>query len=122
MMEQLAIEGLPDNVVAIEVDGKVSRDDYERVLDPLVEQALRNSDKVRCLYVLGPDFEHYTLASLWEDTKVGVEHWRHWERIACVSDAGWVTHGVHAFGWLIPGAIRVFPSDQVDAAAKWVSA
>lgn len=115
------IEGLPSNVIGIEADGKVSREDYEQVLDPLVEQALAEHDKVRCLYVLGPDFERYTLGAAWQDAKVGVEHWKHWERIACVSDAGWVTHGIHAFGWMVPGAIRVFPTDQLQVAVAWVS-
>ncbi len=116
------IEGLPDNVIGFEAEGRVTREDYERVMIPVVEKAIREHGKVRCLYVLGPEFERYTMGSLWQDAKVGVEHLRSWERIACVSDADWMGHAVHAFGWMFPGAIRHFSLDEIDAAKEWVAA
>jgi hypothetical protein len=43
-----------------------------------------------------------------------------WKRIAIVSDADWLEHSVKAFGWLIPGEIKVFDTDDVDDAKEWL--
>ena len=116
------IEGLPEQVVGIRASGKVTRDDYEQVFIPKVDSVLQSHDRVRILYVLGDDFDGYSLGAMWDDTKVGAEHLRAWERIAVVTDVDWVEHAVKAFGWMIPGKVRVFDDDDLDDAREWVAA
>jgi hypothetical protein len=58
---------------------------------------------------------------VWEDTKLGAGSLRSWERIAVVTDAEWIQHGVKAFGWMIPGEVRVFPGRDLDEATAWVT-
>ena len=48
------------------------------------------------------------------------QHPKAWKRIAIVSDADWLEHSVKAFGWLIPGEIKVFDTDDVDDAKEWL--
>ena len=81
------IEDLPAGVVGVEAHGKVTTDDYERVLVPAVETALRGGGKVRLLYVFGTDFPDSSAGAAWQDTKLGLGHLRSWERIAIVGDA-----------------------------------
>lgn len=45
-----------------------------------------------------------------------------WKKIAIVSDAEWLEHSVKVFGWLIPGEIKVFDTDEVHDARKWLVA
>ncbi|WP_422302220.1 STAS/SEC14 domain-containing protein, partial [Candidatus Binatus sp.] len=45
-----------------------------------------------------------------------------WERVAVVTDVAWIRHAVGAFRLLMPGAMRVFPSDQASEARKWIVA
>ena len=48
------IADLPDGVVGVDAHGKVTADDYEKVLIPAVEAAKREwRDRVGLLYVLG---------------------------------------------------------------------
>jgi hypothetical protein len=115
------IEGLPSQVVGFEAVGQVESADYENVLDPAVEQALQTHDKLRLLYVLGEEFTGYTGGAMWEDTKLGGEHWRSWEKIAVVTDEAWIGNGVKALGWMIPGQVRVFPTGGLDDAKAWVA-
>ena len=75
---------MPGGVLAFEAHGEVTGDDYENVLVPAVRDELAGHDKIRCLYVLGSDFTGYDGAALWDDTKVGLDHWGAWERIALV--------------------------------------
>jgi uncharacterized protein YlzI (FlbEa/FlbD family) len=50
------IESFPDNVVALVAKGQVTKKDYEQVLIPKVEAALKRHDKIRLYYELGSQF------------------------------------------------------------------
>lgn len=110
-----------DNVLAFTATGKVTGADYESTLIPAVEEALNKYDKLRLLYQLGPDFESYDLEAMWDDTKVGMEHITHWEKIAVVTDEKWVVRSVKAFGFMIPGEVKVYSNAKFDTAMKWVA-
>jgi hypothetical protein len=117
------IPDLPPTVVGVEAHGKVTAEDYEKVLVPAVEAAHRASTegKVRVLYVLDADFPDFTAGASWEDTKLGLGHLRHWERIAVVSDADWLRRAIHLLRWAMPGEVRVFASEDLDDARRWVT-
>ena len=116
------IPGMPEGVVAFEAHGHVTGDDYDKVLVPAVQDELADRDKVRCLYVLGSDFTGYDGAALWDDTKIGLDHWGAWERIALVTDNGTYQGIVKAFGFLMPGRVKVFTLAERDAAVAWIAA
>ena len=40
-------------------------------------------------------------------------------RLAVVTDKDWMRHGIAAFGWLIPGEIRVFDPGELEQAKAW---
>jgi hypothetical protein len=115
------IEGLPSNVVGFEAVGRVDSADYQDVLDPAVTAALADHDKLRLIYVLGPDFADYSGGAMWEDTKVGVGHWSRWERIAVVTDKTPVKEGMKYFGWMVPGDLKVFSVAELDDAKAWAA-
>jgi hypothetical protein len=118
------IPDLPSNVVGVEADGKVTSEDYERLLVPAVEAARTASPegKVRVLYVLHDDFPDYTAGAIWEDTKLGLGHFRAWERIAVVCDADWLRKSLRAFAWMLPGEVKAFALDDLDDARAWITA
>lgn len=115
------IPGLPDNVVGFTAHGKVTGEDYESTLMPAVEAAFRKHDRVRLLYHLGSDFSGFDAAAMWDDTKIGLRHWRNWDRCAVVTDHEWLRHLTKAFGFVMPGEVRVFPDAEIEKARAWVS-
>jgi hypothetical protein len=116
------IENLPDNVLGFVAKGKLTGDDYDRILIPAVDQALASHDKIRLLYVLGEEFDGVTGGALWDDTKVGFSHITRWEKIAVVTDKEWLRHAVDIFGYLIPGEVKGFTSSELTDARAWVVA
>lgn len=80
------IDALPDGVIGIEAVGKVTSKDYEHVVAPAVDAALARHEEIRLLHVIGDRVERYTLAALWEDTRLGLSNVRAIERIAVVTD------------------------------------
>ncbi|MGH2885222.1 MAG: STAS/SEC14 domain-containing protein [Solirubrobacteraceae bacterium] len=118
------ISDLPSNVVGVEADGKVTSEDYEKLLVPAVDAARSASPegKVRVLYVLHDDFPDYTAGAIWEDTKLGLGRFRAWERIAVVCDAEWLRKSLRAFAWMLPGEVKTFDLDDLDDAREWITA
>jgi SpoIIAA-like len=116
------VEGFPEGVVGFAAKGRVTRQDYEHVLIPKVEGALRRHEKLRCYYELGSEFTGFEAGAMWEDFKIGVEHWSRWERVAVVTDIDWIRHTMSAFGFLMPGQVRVFATGQAAEARAWIAA
>lgn len=112
---------LPDRVLGLKASGQVSADDYKTVLVPAIEQKLTQHAKARLLYVLGDDFEGYTSGAAWEDAKVGMKHLTSFERVAVVTDVDWIEKMIKAFGFALPGEVRVFDDDDLDEARIWIS-
>lgn len=111
------VEGLPENVVGIVAKGRVTHEDRDNILKPLMEVSRKRNDKIRLYYELGCRFP----GAAWEDLSLGMDQIPQWERVAVVSDVGWVRHMVNALRFLIPGEIRVFTTDEADEGCAWIS-
>jgi hypothetical protein len=120
MLETIA--GLPGNVIAFAARGRVTKRDYDEVLTPAVEEALKHYPKVRCYYELGAGFSGMDAGAAWEDFKLGIGHLTRWEKVAVVTDVDWIRHTVNAFRFLLPGEIKVFSNSQAAEARAWVAA
>jgi len=117
-----ALTNFPDNVLAFVCHGHVTKADYESILTPAVEKALEDHEKIRLYYETAADFAGIDPSAVWEDTKVGLGHLSRWEKFAVVTDEEWITHTVKLFSFLMPGELRVFPSDESVRAREWVIA
>jgi hypothetical protein len=116
------LDGVPDNVLAVEAVGKVTEADYESVLAPAVRAKLDAHGKLRFVYVLGEEFDGWTMGAMWQDAQLGASDVKAWEKVAIVTDKDWPRHVVQAFGWMIPGDIRIFGLSDLDAATAWATA
>jgi hypothetical protein len=112
--------GLPSKIIIARASGTVTADDYERVLMPAVSAAAGNGDKMRLVYVLGEDFDGFEVSAALDDAKLGLQHWSDFERIAVVTDREPYRGLIKAFGFLIPGEVRVFDLADLDAAEAWI--
>lgn len=118
MIKQLA--DFPGNVVAFVCKGRVTKADYEAVLVPAVQNALRTHDKVRLYYETDADFAGLEPSAMWEDFKVGMEHLTRWERIAVVTDVEWIKHTVRFFAFLMPAKTKLFSRSEAAQAREWI--
>ena len=114
------LPNLPDNVIGIAASGQVEAKDYEYVLMPAVEAALQRHPKLRLLYRLGSDFEGFTPGAMWDDMKLGIGHLDRWEKIAVVTDVGWIAGGVRLFSFAMPCPVKVFAGNESAAAEAWI--
>ncbi|MDI2029989.1 STAS/SEC14 domain-containing protein [Saccharopolyspora sp. TS4A08] len=111
----------PAGVDAVKAIGTVSKEDYETVIEPLVDDARREGRRIRFLYEFGPEFQSFTPAAGWEDLKVGIGAMRLFEGCAIVSDTGWIRESTRLMGFLMPCPVRVFGSHDREEALRWLA-
>jgi hypothetical protein len=113
---------LPDYVVGISASGEIDAKDYETVLMPALDAALKRHNRIRVLYQLTPEFTGFTSGAMWDDFKLGLGHWTAWERIAVVTDLQWMAHATRMFAFLMPGEVKVFSNAELVEARRWIVA
>jgi SpoIIAA-like len=116
------IEGMPTGTVGLQASGKLSRNDYREVLEPVLREAV-DSGELRLVFVL-TDFEGLEPGAWIEDVKTGLRVWVRdhsaWKRFALVTDVEWVAKAMRAFAWMAPGEVSVYRLDQLEEAKRWV--
>src|ERR1700751_6050907 len=115
------LETFPAPVVAFLCSGPVTRSEYESVLIPAVRKSFETHQSVRLYYETTADFR-LSLPAAREDLKLGIQPFAHWERIAVVTDIDWIVHAIHAFRFLLPNRVKVFPSSAAALARAWIVA
>lgn len=113
------LDDMPDGVIGLEASGEVGADDYRDVMVPALTGALE-SGGVRLLYVVTEDTK-FTAGAAFADAKLGLGHLKGWERVAVVTDEDWLENSIKAFGWMMPGEVKVFDDDEVDEATAWLT-
>src|SRR6201981_1253080 len=112
------IDGLPGNIVGIAVSGRLTMQDCQDVLVPAMQKSLKRHEKIRLYYELNSRFP----GAAWDELDLGLEHASRCERVAIVTDIGWVRLTVKALRFLIPSEIRVFATDQAEEGRAWIAA
>ena len=111
------IKELPDNVVGIVAKGRVTNEECDNVLKPAMERSLRRHPKIRLYYEVGSRFP----GAGWDDLDVAIDHLPQWERIAIVTDTGWVRHTVNALRFLLASEVRVFTMLEAEEGRAWIA-
>jgi SpoIIAA-like len=114
---------MPKGVTGVRVSGRLGGDEL-REAKPGIENML-NTDEIRIVEVIAPDYEGFGPGGLFEDLKMAVGTvWPHhaaFKRIAVVSDKEWVALTLHAVAWMIPGELAIFKLDELDKAKEWAA-
>ena len=113
------VGGLPKNVVGFSVRGRLTVQDCRDVLMPAMRKSLKYHNKIRLYYELGSRFP----GAAWEDLDLRPRKlFSRCERVAIVTDTGWVRHTVKAVRFLIPSEIRVFSTIEAEEGRAWITA
>src|ERR1041385_1926499 len=111
------INELPDNVVGILARGRVTNEECDNVLRPAMERSLKRHCKIRLYYEVGSRFP----GAGWGDLDIAIDHLPQWERIAVVTDTGWVRQTVNAIRFLIASEVRVFTTLEAEEGRAWIA-
>ncbi|HEX4075818.1 MAG TPA: STAS/SEC14 domain-containing protein [Candidatus Acidoferrales bacterium] len=116
------ISGLANGIDGVRAAGTVSKEDYLKVLDPLVHEARFAGRRLRFLFHLGPAFEGFTPGAAWEDAKIGFQYLSLFDGCAVVTDVGWIRESTRLMGFFMPCPVRVFANQDLNEAIGWLAA
>lgn len=116
-----ALNDLPDGAIGFRATGKVSAEDGRKVLSPAIDKALSKGKKLRFLYVAGPEFDGYESGHIWDDAIFGSRHFGDFEKLAFVSDQAAYRRAVATLEGLMPTALKVFRTRELNAAKAWLA-
>jgi len=114
------MKDLPANVLGISAEGKITTDDYVKIIIPALEEKLKSNKTFRLLYYIGPDFTGIELGALFDDIKVATKHVSALERIAIITDNVMINSFAKMFRHFISAESRVFNNKDLEEAKKWI--
>lgn len=76
--------------MASDYDDEVTAADYETVVFPVVEAAVKKNKDLKVLLQLGENFTGFKLGAMKDDMEIGLKYFRDWKKIAFVSDKEWI--------------------------------
>ncbi len=118
MLEKLS--DVPDGIVGVKAIGRVTRKDYESVLDPLILGASREGRRLRFLYEIGPECEGFTPGAAWEDAKLGFHALGVFAACAVVTDHERIRQATRVAAFLLPCPVHAFPVCDRAKAIAWL--
>jgi len=107
-------------VMWIEIDGKVTRDGYQKLLEKMKAQIAEGAP-VSYLVEL-KNLNGVEMGAMWEDLKFGLSSMKHMKRIALVADQNWVEWFSKIADPITRVAIKTFHKNQEYEAWEWVTA
>jgi len=114
------IKDLPENVLGVCAEGKITGEDYENILIPALEKKLTEHKKIRMLYQLGTYFSGFNLSAMLDDAKIGMKHSAAWDKIALVSDHEMINTTAKFFGYMFSCELKIFKNAELEEAKKWI--
>ena len=118
MIERLL--DVPPGIDALRAVGKVSKEDYETVVLPLIDEAVREGRPIRALCQVDRDFAGMTPAAAWENLTIGLRTLRTIAGCAVVSDLDWIRGSSRLAAFFMPCPVRVFGEQDRDRAVAWL--
>ncbi len=115
------IKNIPDDIIGFSYKDEVTAADYETVVFPAVEEAVKKGNNLKVLLQLGENFKGFKPGAMKDDMEIGFKYFRDWKKIAFVSDKEWMNHIVQVFGFLVPAKVKTFEDKEMDTAIKWLS-
>ena len=119
MLEKL--KDAPPRIEAIKAVGKIPKEDYEKIFEPIFDEARQQGRRIRLLYQFGPEFQGFTPGTAWEDVKIGTRSLWLFDGCAIVTGIGWIRESTRLVGFLMPWPVRVFGNHELDKAIEWLS-
>jgi hypothetical protein len=115
------ITEMPAGTIGFEAIGEVEDDDWEKAVEPVLRREIADGQKVRLLYLFGPEAREVEGDAMAADTGFRARHATSFERVAVVSDEDWMRPALRALSFLLPGKARGFPVRDLAAAKAWLA-
>jgi hypothetical protein len=115
------IDDMPPGTIGFEAIGEVEDDDWEEQVEPVLRSEMAEGQKVRLLYLLGPEAREVEGDAMTADTGFRARFATSFDRVAVVSDETWMRPAMRALSFLLPGKAKAFPVAELADAKAWLA-
>jgi hypothetical protein len=115
------IDDMPPGTIGFEAIGEVEDDDWEKQVEPLLRREMAEDQKIRLLYLLGPEAREVEGDAMSADTSFRARFATSFDRVAVVSDETWMRPAMRALSFLLPGKAKAFPVAKLADAKAWLA-
>jgi hypothetical protein len=119
MLERMT--DMPAGTIGFKAIGEVEDDDWEDAVEPVLRAAIADGEKVRLLYLFGPEAHDVEGDAVRADAGFRARHATAFDRVAVVSDESWLRPAMRVLSVLVPGKTRAFPVHDLAAAKTWLA-
>ncbi|WP_148863230.1 SpoIIAA family protein [Marinobacter fonticola] len=113
------VEYPDDKTVEIQVEGKVSAEDFENIAGRM-EAFIRQHGKVKIIEVV-QDFDGFDMSILKDAFKFDREHMQDFTHCAVVTDSGWIGPFARFMSRFLDMELRVFRLGEIEQAREWLT-
>jgi hypothetical protein len=114
------LSDMPASVVAVRAVGEITKEDYEAVMLPIVERAVKENNEINFLMVLETDVQNFTPAAWMRDAWMSLKNYSKWNKVAVVTDQKFVEKLSDMLRYVFPGEAKGFSLDELQQAKEWV--
>jgi SpoIIAA-like len=115
------IDDMPPGTIGFEAIGEVEDDDWETQVEPVLRSEMAEGQKIRLLYLLGPEAREVEGDAMAADTGFRARFATSFDRVAVVSDETWMRPAMRALSFLLPGKAKAFPVAKLADAKAWLA-
>ena len=115
------IDEMPPGTIGFEAIGEVEDDDWEKQVEPMLRSEMAEGQKIRLLYLLGPEAREVEGDAMTADTGFRARFATSFDRVAVVSDETWMRPAMQALSFLLPGKAKAFPVAELADAKAWLA-
>src|SRR3954463_14172372 len=115
------IDDMPTGTIGFTAVGEGEGEDGEGAVEPVLRQRIAAGEKVRLLYLVGPEATDVEGDAMKAHAGFRAGHAGAFERGAIVADESWVKPAIKAWSILMPGKARAFAVHDLPAAKTWLA-
>jgi hypothetical protein len=116
------IKNMPADVAGFRATGKVTKDDYDAVVFPVVDRLVQRTGHLNYLMIIDTDFENFTIGAWWKDTLLSLMKPGKRQRTAIITQSTGANKFTDNWGKIVPGEFKGFFPHQEDEAIAWLTA
>jgi hypothetical protein len=112
---------VPKNVAGFRAVGEVTKDDFQTVVLPIVDEVVIRTGELNYLMIIDTELKNWTTGAWVQDALMGIQELTKWNRAAIVTESEALNKFTDIFSVLVPGEFRGFLPEELPQAVRWVS-
>jgi hypothetical protein len=115
------LPGIPPNVAGFKASGEVTREDYEKIVFPVIRQHVETFGHLNFVFYVDTSLKNFSAGAWVRDIWMGLKDLARWHKVAIISDVERIRRFTDTISHLLPGEYKGFPTHLLEDAIRWAS-